>query len=142
MGLLILKTHQKQPKLQLRYNSSMLKKPRHVSLIKILRTIFFFLYWFNTYVYRRVSFSAVEIIISKEEEIFSPKILMMETTISFFLSEGLAVWRQSRNQFKSVWAETVENYFARKLELLSIAQCGIWQIMDKAMFFEKGSLLI
>ena len=45
-----------------------------------------------------VSFSAVDIIISKEEEIFGPKILMMETTISF-LSEGLAVWRLSRNQF-------------------------------------------
>ena len=41
----------------------------------------------DTYVYRRVSFSAVDIIISKEEKIFSPKILMMETTISFF------VWR-------------------------------------------------
>ena len=38
-----------------------------------------------SYVYRRVSFSAVDIIISKEEEIFGQKILMMETTISFFV---------------------------------------------------------
>ena len=56
-------------------------------------------FWDKTFfnlVYRRVSFSAVDIIISKEEEIFSPKIWMMETTI-YFLSEGLTVW--SRNQF-------------------------------------------
>ena len=45
----------------------------------------FFSTRFNTYVYRRVSFTAVDIIISKEEEIFGPKILMMETTISFFV---------------------------------------------------------
>ena len=45
----------------------------------------FFSTRFNTYVYRRVSFRAVDIIISKEEEIFSPKTLMMETTISFFV---------------------------------------------------------
>ena len=45
----------------------------------------FFSNRFNTYVYCHVSFSAVDIIISKEEEIFSPKILMMETTISFFV---------------------------------------------------------
>ena len=92
---------------------------------------------FNTYVYHRVSFSAVDIIILKEEEIFSPKILMMETTISF-LSEGLAVWRQ----------KLLKNYSARKLELLSpqiryiIHQCGIWKIMGKAIFFEKGYLSI
>jgi hypothetical protein len=36
-----------------------------------------------------VSFNAVDIIISKDEEIFGPKILMMETTIFFFC---LAVW--------------------------------------------------
>ena len=61
----------------------------------------FFSTLFNTYFYRRVSFSAVDINISKEEEIFGPKIMMMVTTISF-LSEGLAVWRLSRNQFKPV----------------------------------------
>ena len=59
----------------------------------------FFSTVFHTYVYRRVSFSAVDIIISKEEEKFGTKILMMKTTISF-LSEGLAVWRLSRNQFE------------------------------------------
>jgi hypothetical protein len=48
-----------------------------------------------------VSFSEVDIIISNEEEIFGPKILMMVTTI-YFLSEGLALWRLSRNQFKPV----------------------------------------
>ena len=48
-----------------------------------------------------------------------------------FLSEGLAVWRLSRNQFKPVWEETVQYYPARKLELLSPQnryishQCGI-----------------
>ena len=51
----------------------------------------FFSTLFNTYVYRRVSFSAVVIIISKEEKIFGPKMLMMKT-----------VWRLSRNQFKPV----------------------------------------
>ena len=45
----------------------------------------FFPTLFNRYVYRHVSFTAVDIIISKEEEIFGPKILMMETTISFFV---------------------------------------------------------
>jgi hypothetical protein len=49
-----------------------------------------------------VSFSEEDLIISKEEEIFGPKILMMVTTIYFFLSEGLAVWRLSRNLFKPV----------------------------------------
>ena len=44
---------------------------------------------FNTYVYRRVSFSEVDIIISKEEEIFGPQVLMMVTTIYFFY---LKVW--------------------------------------------------
>ena len=54
---------------------------RIIGPIQIFSTVF------NTYVYRRVSFSAVDIIISKEEAIFGPKILMMEMTISFF------VWR-------------------------------------------------
>ena len=60
-----------------------------------------------------------------------------------FLSEGLAVWRLSRNQFKPVWSKTVKNYPARKLELLSPQnryishQCGIWKIMGKAIFFCK-----
>ena len=61
----------------------MLEKPRRVTLIKILRYNFFSAL-FNTYVCRRVFFSAVDIIISKEEEIFGPKILMMVTTILFF----------------------------------------------------------
>ena len=95
----------------------------------------------------RVSFSAVDIIISKEEEIFGPKILMMETKISF-LSEGLAVWRLSKPHFKSVWAETVKNYPARKLELICPQnkyigyQYGIWKIMGNAIFFVKRFLLI
>ena len=107
----------------------------------------FFSTLFNTYVYRRVSFTAVVIIISQEQEIFGSKILMMETTISF-LSECLAVWRLSRNQFKPVWAETVKNYPARKLTLLSPQnryighQRGIWKIMGKAIFFVKESSLI
>ena len=57
---------------------------------------------FYTFVYCLVSYSAIDIIISKEEEIFGPRILMMETTIFFVVSEGLAVWRLSRNQFKPV----------------------------------------
>ena len=43
----------------------------------------FFSTLFNKYVYRRVSISVVDIFISKEEEIFGPKILMMETIIPF-----------------------------------------------------------
>ena len=50
------------------------------------------------YVYRRVAFSAVDIIIPKEEEIFGPKIVMTKTIIYFF---KLKVWL-SRNQFKPV----------------------------------------
>ena len=45
----------------------------------------FFKTVFNTYVYRRVSFSTVDIIISQEEEIFGPKILITKTTIYFFV---------------------------------------------------------
>ena len=73
------------------------------------------------YVYRRVSFSAVDIVISKEEEIVGPKILKQQY---LFLVEGLL----SSNQFKPVLAETVKNYPARKLELLSPKNryiCGI-----------------
>ena len=109
---------------------SMLKKPRHDFEIKFFSTRF------NTYVYCRVSFRAVDIIISKDEEIFGPKILMMETTI-FFLSDA---WRLSRNQFQPVWAETVENYPLWKLELLSPQnryighKCGIWK-MKKGFYW-------
>ena len=49
----------------------------------------FFSTLFKTFVYRRVSFSAVEIILSKEQEIFGPKILMMETTISIYPTQKL-----------------------------------------------------
>ena len=38
----------------------------------------------NTYVYRRVSFSAVDIFISKEDDICGQNFLFMVTTISFF----------------------------------------------------------
>ena len=62
--------------------------------------------------------------------------------------EGLAVWRLSRKQFKPVWAETVENYPERKQGLLIPQnryighQGGIWNLMGKAIFFVKVSLLI
>ena len=53
----------------------MLEKPRYVTLsYKFLSRAL------NTCVYLRVSFSAADIIKLKEEEIFNPKILMMETT--------------------------------------------------------------
>ena len=64
------------------------------------------------------------------------------------MSEDLAVWRLSRNPFKPVWAKTVNNYPARKLELLTpqiryiCHQCGILKIMGNAIFFVKGSWLI
>ena len=80
--------------------------------------------------YLCVSFTAVVVVLLFDREIFGPKILIMETTISF-LSEGLAVGRLSRNQFKPVLAETVKNYPVRKLEFLSPQsryighQCGI-----------------
>ena len=87
-------------------------------------------------VYLRVSFSVGDIIISKEEEMFGPKILMMETTIFFF------VWRVGclEAEQKPVWVETVENYPARKLELLTPQnryighQCGMWKITGKIFF--------
>ena len=90
-----------------------------------------------------MSFTAVVIVLLFDREIFGPKILMIETTISF-LSECLADWRLSRSQFKPVWAETIKNYPARKLELPSPQnrykghQCDIWKIMGKAIFFVKG----
>ena len=48
------------------------------------------------------------------------------------MSEGLAAWRLSRNQFKPVWAETVENYPARKLEFLSpqVQRSSMWHMKD------------
>ena len=80
VGLIFLKIHQKQPKLQLWYNSSMLEKPRHFTLIKILR------YNFPQLCLTLMStFSAVDIIISNEEEIFGSKTLMMVTTIFFII---------------------------------------------------------
>ena len=44
----------------------------------------FFSTLLNTYVYLHVSFSAVDIVLLKEEKIFNKNILMMVTTISFF----------------------------------------------------------
>ena len=99
----------------------------------------------NTYVYRRVSFSVVDIIITKEEKIFVQKSWWWKQQLFFF--EGLAVWRLSRKQLKPVWAETVKNYPAQKLELLSPRnryighQYGIWKIMGKAIFFVKKVLI-
>ena len=80
------------------YNFSKIIQCKKNPSIKILRYIFFSTLY-NTYGYCHVSFSTVDIIISKEEKIFGPKILMMVTKI-FFLSEGLAVWRLNRNQFE------------------------------------------
>ena len=54
----------------------------NLGIIKILRCNF-------STVYRRPSFSAIDIIISKKEEICGPKVLMMEATISFL---RLKVW--------------------------------------------------
>ena len=39
---------------------------------------------FNTQVYLGVSFSEIDIITLKEEELFDPKMLMRDTTIKFF----------------------------------------------------------
>ena len=50
-------------------------------------------------------------------------------------------WRNSKNQFKPVWEETVKNYPAQKLELLS-PMTAIWKIIGKAIFFVKGYLFI
>ena len=131
----------------------MLKRPRQVTLIKILR--FNFLTLFTTYVYRCESFSVVDIIIEKEEEIFGQKILMMVTTISF-LVKGFTVLRLSINQFVPVWAETVKNYPIRKLELLRSQnryighQCGILKKVfalevvedgQKSLFFKYFSFI-
>ena len=64
---------------------------------------------FNTYVYRRVSFSAVAIIISKQQEIFGQKILMMETTISIF------VWKFGCLEAEQKPAETSLSWNCQKL---------------------------
>ena len=96
---------------------------------------------FNTNVYLFVSFRALNIVTSKDKEMFKPKILMMVKKNSLFLSGSLAVWRISRNQVRPVWAENVKNYSARKLELLCTHnRCtghlgDIWKIIGKAIFF-------
>ena len=124
----------------------MLKKTRHVSLIKTLRYNIFQLCltlmstavcpsaWYTSSYQRKKNFSVQKSWWWKQQYLL--------------LVEGLAVWRLSRNQFKPVWAETIKNYPAWKLELLSSQnryighQCGIWQIMGEAIFFVKWSLLI
>ena len=94
--------------------SSMLKKPWHVSVIKILRSFFSTL--FITYVYHRVSFSVVDIIISKDEEIFGLKILMTETTfyfkqdilmLFFHNSFGTSEFSNCGNQVGADWMENM-----------------------------------
>ena len=81
------------------------------------------------YVYIRVSFSAVDIVISKEEEIFDPKILMMETTIYF-----LGWWfGYLEDKQKPVW--TMKNYPGQKLKLLSPPNRYIY------FFFRKAFIL-
>ena len=82
--LLKTKTNKKLAKLQL------LEKPRHVTLITILRYNPFFTL-LNTYVYLQMW-----------EELFTLKILMMVTTICLFLVEGAAVWRKSKIIFSKV----------------------------------------
>ena len=75
--MMFIKIHQKLPKLLL------LEKPRHVTLIKIFE-IRLFSALLKTYVYLRVSFSSVDIIVLKEEELFNQKILKIGTKINFF----------------------------------------------------------
>ena len=95
----------------------------------VLRSLLFYTNLFKSYVYLRMSSSSY---LRKKQNV-GPKILMTITTISFF------GWL-SRNQFKPVWAETVKNYPARKLEFLSPQnrymghQGSIWKIMGKAIF--------
>ena len=93
----------------------MLEKPRHVTLIKILRYNFFQLCLTPT---------------SKEEEIFGPKILMMVTIISFFY---LKVW------LFGGWAETSLNRNCKKFSCTetTIAQppkyidrSSMWHVKD------------
>ena len=124
----------------------MLKKPRHGSLIKILRYNFFQL-CLNSYVYLSVSFSAVDIIISKEEEKNQSKNLDDGNNKYFF------GWRAGclEDEQKPVWVSLL--ILRRKtvkitLKLLSPQkryrdhQGGIWKIMGKAIFFVKGPILI
>ena len=91
-----------------------------------------------------MSFSEVNIISSKEEEILNPKILMMVMTTSFF------GWRFGclKDEQKPIWAETVYNYPAKKLELVSPQnrykghQGEKWKLKSTPFFFKKRFLLM
>ena len=96
--VIIEKFHQKQPKFQPWWNSSVKKKPYACyafkdSEIKCLQPPLF------THSCLCVFFSKAALIKSKAEQIFNKTILKIVGT-HFFLVESLAVWRIIRNQFE------------------------------------------
>ena len=144
--VIIEKFHQKQPKFQPWWNSSVKKKPYACyafkdSEIKCLQPPLF------THSCLCVFFSKAALIKSKAKQIFNKTILKIVGT-HFFLVESLAVWRIIRNQFEPVWAEIAKNSLSRKLELLipqnryTCHQGVMWQIkgipIDKVSFNIKS----
>ena len=97
------KFHQKHPKFQPWWNSSVLKKPMHVTFFKILRSIFATTTLKHSCLH--VSFSKAAIIKSKAKNFFNSPILN-SVTITFFC---LRVWL-----FEGL-AETSFNHFEQKL---------------------------
>ena len=83
VGQLFQKIHHKQPKLELPYKSSILKKPRHITVIKILISIFFFKSFWHLCLPPCVLQRGRHHHISERRNIWS-KILMTLTTIPFF----------------------------------------------------------
>ena len=95
----------------------MLEKPRHVILIKILR---YNLFQLNLTLMVTSMYPSARYPLSHErKKKYSLKKIMMMVTIIIFLVEGLAVWRMNGTQSKPVGEETVKNYSARTLKLLS-----------------------
>ena len=62
----------------------------------------------NIDVYLRVSFTVVDIYISKWQQTLNQTNLKRDTTISFLVG-GLAVWSMSKNQLKPVCSSSSEN---------------------------------
>ena len=83
VGPLFKKIHHKQPKLELLYKSSIMKKPRHVNIIKILRYIFCLKSFWHLCLPPCVLQRGRHHHISERRDTWS-KILMKLATISFF----------------------------------------------------------
>ena len=96
----------------------------------------------NHDVRQKFSFSAVDFIISKEGEIFGPKILMMVTTISFFIwrfgcleaEQKPVLTSLNRNCWKLPCTETRIAQPPKQIERSSICARGRWTWAKNAVF--------